>query len=84
MPALAQLAAGFGADQVEHMCSIIAPKMLCRFQKAMHEEGELSDTKWYDECRVVLIREWPDHSYALGFRGASAAANIGILRYYGL
>jgi hypothetical protein len=50
----------------------------------MHEEGELSDTKWYDECRVVLIREWPDHSYALGFRGASAAANIGILRYYGL
>jgi hypothetical protein len=51
----------------------------------MHEEGELSDTKWYDECRVVLlIREWLDHSYALGFTGASAAANIGILRYYGL
>ncbi|XP_034576574.1 uncharacterized protein [Setaria viridis] len=54
----AQLAAVFGADQVEHMYSIIAPKMLCRFQKAMHKEGELSKMTWYEDCWVVrLLRE---------------------------
>ena len=36
------------ADQAEHMYSVIVPKMLCQFQKAMHMEGELHNLGWYE------------------------------------
>lgn len=45
------------ADQAEHMYSVIVPKMLCQFQKAMHMEGELHNLGWYEESLVRLIRK---------------------------
>lgn len=49
----------FTAEQVGHMFSVVVPEMLCQFQRAMFNEGEV-DTKWYDQSSAVrLIKSKP-------------------------